>query len=217
MSDILHIRNQIREEIFDYQHLVQCLSRYAKPRDKIRRLMNAGDIVRVKKGLYVFGEPFRHRPVHRMLLANLIYGPSYASLDYALAWHGLIPERVNTVTSVTTGTSRIFDTPFGHFSYRKLSEHRYSTGATLHKEGHDSCFIASPEKALADKIWEDKRFSEGSLSAYEEFLEKDLRIDQDRLRAMSNRALQDVKNAYSSRKIDGLVRYIEALQEPQHA
>ena len=48
--------------------------------------------MRIRKGLYAFGEPLRRAPISRELLANLIYGPSYISLDYALSYHGLIPE-----------------------------------------------------------------------------------------------------------------------------
>ena len=43
-----------------------------------------GGIVRVKKGLYVFGLDYRRGAWSREVLANLIYGPSYVSLDYAL-------------------------------------------------------------------------------------------------------------------------------------
>ena len=40
-------------------------------------------------------------PLSREVLANLIYGPSYISLEYGLQHYGLIPERVEIVTSVT--------------------------------------------------------------------------------------------------------------------
>ncbi|MBQ9398373.1 MAG: hypothetical protein IJU08_07755 [Bacteroidales bacterium] len=42
------------------------------------------------------------------VLFNL-YGPSYVSLHWALRWYGLIPERVETVTSVTTRHTREFE------------------------------------------------------------------------------------------------------------
>ena len=47
------IRNLIPYEEFDYQTLVSCLSDYARPRDKITVLLRKGDIIRIKKGLYV--------------------------------------------------------------------------------------------------------------------------------------------------------------------
>jgi predicted transcriptional regulator of viral defense system len=217
MNVIGQIREQIDREVFDYQGLVQCLSAYAKPRDKIKRLLDAGDIVGVKKGLYVFGEAYRRAAVSRELLANLIYGPSYVSLDYALAWHGLIPERVATVTSVTTGRSREFSTPFGVFSYRSLSEQRYAVGAALEQSEAETVLLASPEKALADKVWTDKRFAGTSMADYDAYLQEDLRIDTDRLPSLDWGRLDTVRAAYSSRKIDRLVGYLQTFRETADA
>ena len=189
MRTIGQIRQQINREVFDYQRLLQCLTTYAKPRDRVKRLLDAGDIVRVKKGLYVFGDAYRRAPVSRELLANLIYGPSYISLDYALAWHGLIPEQVTTVTSVTTGRSRSFTTPFGIFTYRSLPEPRYATAVLLQQGENESFLLASPEKALADKVWDDKRFPGATVAAYEDYLAHDLRVDIERLRLLDGERL----------------------------
>jgi hypothetical protein len=217
MINIGQIRQQIEREIFDYQRLLHCLSMYAKPRDKIKRLLDAGDVVRVKKGLYVFGEAYRRRPVSRELLANLIYGPSYISLDYALAWHGLIPERITTVTSVTIGRSREFTTPFGTFSYRSLPEARYAVGVLLEHDENDSFLLASPEKALADKLWDDKRFSGSTRAEYEAYLASDLRVDLDRARHLDKDRLETIRAAYNSRKIDRLVQHLDVLRETPNA
>jgi len=88
------IRRQIPTEEFDYQALSDCLKDYARPRDRISDLIKSGVIVRVKKGLYIFGSDYSRGPYSRELLANLMYGPSYVSLDYALGYYALIPERV---------------------------------------------------------------------------------------------------------------------------
>lgn len=217
MSDVGQIRQQIDREIFDYQRLLHCLSVYAKPRDKIKRLLDAGDIVRVKKGLYVFGEAYRRAPVCRELLANLIYGPSCVSLDYALAWHGLTPERVSTVTSVTTGRSREFTTPFGVFSYNSLPDPRYAVGVLLQQDEGESFLLASPEKALVDKVWTDKRFSGVAMAEYVAYLIDDLRIDPDRLVTLNRERLEVVRAAYNSRKIDRLVKSLDGIREAGHA
>ena len=94
------LRKRIGREEFDYPALMAALRGFANPHAKITSLLDKGEIVRVKKGLYVFGEHYRLRPYSRELLANLAYGPSFISLDYALARHGLIPERVEALTSV---------------------------------------------------------------------------------------------------------------------
>ncbi|MBN2342833.1 MAG: hypothetical protein JXX29_22580 [Deltaproteobacteria bacterium] len=48
----------------------------------------------------------------------MIHGSSLVSLDYVLAYYGLIPERVHIVTSVTSGRAKMFDTPIGGYVYR---------------------------------------------------------------------------------------------------
>ena len=44
MSEIAVIRPKIGREVFDYQTLLGALLGYSKPRDKITRLLTAGDI-----------------------------------------------------------------------------------------------------------------------------------------------------------------------------
>src|SRR5512136_2109085 len=104
--NIAAIRDRIQAEIFDYQTLTEAMKNLSSPRDKITDMLRQRAIVRIKKGLYVFGNGYRRYPYSKELLANLVYGPSYVSLDYALAYHGLIPERVEALTSVTPNRSR---------------------------------------------------------------------------------------------------------------
>ena len=103
MHEMGQLRQQLTRDVFDYQQLVACLARFRKPRDKIRRLLSRGDLIRVKKGLYAFAEPYRTAPLSREWLANWIYGPSSVRLDYALSDRGLIPERVGKGTFVAGG------------------------------------------------------------------------------------------------------------------
>lgn len=211
MRNSVVLRQQIDRDIFDYQQLVACLSQYNKPRDKVRNLLGSGELVRIRKGLYTFGEPYRRGPVSRELLANLIYGPSYVSLDYALSYHGLIPERVETVTSVTTGRSRRFETPFGSFTYRHLSGIRYAIGVLLEQQGIGPFLIASPEKALVDKVWADKRFTGTRLSDFGPYLLEDLRIDLHRLASLDRDRLRTIAEAWNSQQIGLLIRYLTSL------
>jgi hypothetical protein len=211
LNAIALIRRNVEGEVFDYQVLLDALAGYRKPRDKITRLLASGAIVRLKKGLYCFGEAFRKELLSREYLANLIYGPSYVSLEYALSHHGLIPERVEIVTSVTTRRSRDFETPLGTFSYRVLKGSRYTVGAILETAGKTPFLVASPEKALADKIWTDKRFSGLRLSDYDSYLCEDLRIDREALSTFDHSRLQVIATAYDSAKINNLIRYLKHL------
>lgn len=202
----MDIREQARTEVLDYQQLVSYLHGYAKPRDRISILLAAGGLIRVRKGLYVFGERYRRNPLSRELLANLIYGPSYVSLDYALSHYGMIPERLENVTSVTTGESRRFSTPFGVFTYQPLPPRRYAPGIRWSGEGDTRCLMASPEKALVDKVWTDKRFKPANIKDFNAYLFEDLRMDPQRLSSLDTDRLAAIADAFASRKITMLVR-----------
>jgi predicted transcriptional regulator of viral defense system len=175
--------------------------------------MSNGDIIRIRKGLYTFSEVLRRKPLHRELLANLIYGPSYIIAEYALSYYGLIPERVATVTSITTGRSCVFETPFGNFSYRKVIEPIYTTGVLLEQSGEKTFLIASPEKALIDKIWLDKSFAGRSHSDIESYLKDNLRIDFEQLKELDIERLQTISAACKRQKIRWLANYLTKRME----
>lgn len=58
----------------------------------------------------------------RELIANHLYGPSYVSMSWALRWHGLIPERVHLIQSLTTKHSRKFTNSLGEFHMTSVFE-----------------------------------------------------------------------------------------------
>ena len=51
----IDLRNRLGREEFDYPALMAALSQYANPRARVTVLLRKGAIVRIKKGLYVFG------------------------------------------------------------------------------------------------------------------------------------------------------------------
>lgn len=206
MITALDIREQVRSDVLDYQQLTSCLREYAKPRDRITALLTEGSLIRLRKGLYVFGERYRRGALGREHLANLIYGPSYVSLDYALSHHGLIPERVDDVTSVTTGVKRRFKTAFGVFTYWPLPPARYAPGICWAENDDAHYLIATAEKALVDKVWTDKRLRPSNLADFDAYLFEDLRLDEDRAAALDPGQLDIICRAYASKKIDMLAR-----------
>ncbi|MFO7534217.1 MAG: hypothetical protein R6X19_00790 [Kiritimatiellia bacterium] len=209
MTTMEQLRQRVDREIFDYRQLTDSLREYAKPRDKIGALLAAGSLVRVKKGLYVFGEPWRRQPVCRELLANLIYGPSYISMEYALSLHGLIPERVTTLTSVTSGRTRRFQTPFGLFTYRPVPTIPYSLGIAQDQSGPDPFLVASPEKALADFVWADRGFHPSGPAAFDAYLHDNLRMEPDRLAALNPKSMQTIAAGYNTPRITMLAAYLQ--------
>jgi predicted transcriptional regulator of viral defense system len=206
------LRKRVAGEEFDYQMLMDVLREYDRPRDKIRALLKKKSIIRVKKGLYVFGETLARRPYSRETLANLIYGPSYISLDYALHYHNLIPERVESITSCTTGRGRHFLTPVGRFSYRQIPAAAYALGIDqVEIDSGRSFLVAVPEKALADKLAADRGTAITNPEDLRNYLTGHLRINLTDLGGMKADLLAKIAAAYRSRKIRWLSQLISEL------
>jgi hypothetical protein len=198
----------LREE-FDYQILQDALADYSRPRDKIRNLIKKKEIIRVKKGLYVLGDGHRKRPYSRELLANLIYGPSYVSLEYALSYHGMIPERVESVTSVTCGKNRSFQTPIGRFTYWFVPLVYYCIGFDLIETENDIRFLmATPEKALSDKLLHDRKTNIRHQADMEAYLLNDLRLEEKDLQNLNVERIETCARHIHSRKLKTLLDYI---------
>ncbi len=209
--DALTVRDRIPEEEFDYQTLLHALHEYSRPRNRITTLLRDGDILRLKKGMYVFGEKLRKRPVSRELLSNLLYGPSYVSREYALRYHGLIPEEVPMLTAMTTGRGRSFRTSLGVFSYSFLPLPEYAVGITLATVGERNFFIAAPEKALADLAFTRSGLQLRSRPDVERFLFEDIRIDHDDIRALNPLTLREISGSTSSSRVHYLTDTIQRL------
>jgi len=207
-----NLRQRIGREEFDYQALVSALSKFANPRAKVTSLLRTGAIIRVKKGLYVFGDAYRRRPYSRELLANLVYGPSFLSMDSALAFHNLIPERVEAVTSATTKRPKRFDTPVGSFVYRQAPRGYYHLGMDRVEEGDIAFLIAVPEKALADKIRDDRGHPLRTQTDAAEYLFDNLRIERADFLQMDSSLLAEMAQAARSRKIDACARLLRRMK-----
>lgn len=204
-----------RDEV-DYQVMLDALRGYAAPRDKLADLRAKGLIVRLKKGLYILGEAYRRHPVCRELLANILYGPSYVSLEYALQAHGLIPDRVEEITSVTTGRSRSFTTPFGAFSYRRVSARAFVVGAArFEAEGGRAYLMATPEKALADTLLVSRNRVPTSKSGLHRYLADELRIEPEALGQLDPERLAAVATLTGSRLVRVLAEIVRATRDEE--
>jgi hypothetical protein len=204
------LRKAIPWEEFDYQALLDALQDYAHPRDKISDLLRKDVIVRVKKGLYIFGDSYRKQPYSREILANLIYGPSCVSLEYALHNHGLTPERSIALTSVTTKRPKKFETPVGLFLYKNVPEAGFHVGLQrVESENGRAFLIAGPEKALADKFRSDRGLKIRSQKECLDYLVNSLRIEESDLANLDAGLLEKIAKAYGSKRIhllSGMVR-----------
>jgi len=111
----------------------------------LHRYTKKGFIVRVKQGIYAFPDALPSD----LYIANKLYEPSYVSLEFALSYHGVIPENVYEITSVTPKSTRRFETLGKIYSYRRIKKQAF-TGYTTEKQKGTSFFIADAEKAFVD-------------------------------------------------------------------
>lgn len=151
---------------------------YQSPQNKIAALERAGSLTRLKKGAYLVSRKIHGQVFSRELVANHLYGPSYVSLESALAHYGLIPERVHVVRSLTTKRARKFTTPLGDFEYVTAPADYYAIGIRQQiVEKQYAYLIASPEKAVCDMIVATRGLRLQSPGAVRAWLEQDMRAD----------------------------------------
>lgn len=112
------------------------------------------------------------------------------------------------MTSVTLHKPKSFVTPVGNFTYQHVKKDYYSYGIqALSLEDGRGFLMASPEKAIADKVY----FTSG-LSCLEDlrtFLFADLRVDQEEFCGMDANFFQElsvVENRGSFRLLSKLAR-----------
>jgi hypothetical protein len=164
------------------QLMMVMLKEYRQPNDKISELVKQGTLTPVKNGLYIPGPKIKVAQPEPFLVANHLRGPSYVSLESALSFWGLIPERVYEVSSMTTRTTEIYETPIGRFSFFRTSLPYYAFGIkSVRLTDRQVTLVASPEKALCDKIVQTAGILLRSPKQVREFLLEDLRIDEDSL------------------------------------
>lgn len=177
-----------------YLVLMDELKGYVNPAAKIARMVKAGEFIRIKQGLY---ETDPH--AEGVGIAEAIYGPSYLSFEYALSYHGLIPEAVYQYTSATFEKKRtkLFETPFGVFSYRDVPSPAFSLGVQLILKGDYSFRLATPEKALCDELY--KLPPCANRTELEQLLFDNLRVDREAVLGLNLEELKDLASLYQTK------------------
>jgi predicted transcriptional regulator of viral defense system len=99
--------------------------------------------------MYALAPRYRRVPIQPAALANALYRPSYLSCEWALSFHGLIPESVPVFTSVTSRPPQRFHNDIGEFSYRNVKRELFFGYQPVQLSGR-SVLVATPEKAILD-------------------------------------------------------------------
>jgi predicted transcriptional regulator of viral defense system len=122
-------------------------------RNQFNRWQNKGLLIQLKRGLYALNENDRKVGLNFHSIANNLYAPSYISLETALNFYGLIPERTVDLTSVTTKKTAIFKNKLGTFIYQHIKPGVFRGFKEVKDNSGYSFFIAEPEKAVVDFLY----------------------------------------------------------------
>jgi hypothetical protein len=164
----------------------------------LKRAVQAGEILRIRRGLFCLKPHYLAAPPNPLALAQLVYGPSYLSAETALGWHGWIPEAVQAIVSTGLGRSREFVSPLGTYSFQRVPQKSLMSGVQRIREDvpHVSFLMARPLKALADYVythhcdWRSAAPLRGSL-----------RIEDDSLASLSSADFDELEGQYRSGRV----------------
>lgn len=196
------------------RHLIlELLKDYQSPNDKISELIKSKSLISLRRGLYIVGPNIDVPQPEPFLIANHLRGPSYVSLESALSYWNMIPERVYEISSVTTKTSKQYINPAGRFSFKHLKTPYYSYGIiNIEYSPKQTILIASKEKALCDKIVLTPKINLRSIKQTKSFLLEDLRIDIDIIKTLDTQKIEHwISEAPKKKSLHMLIKTLQTL------
>lgn len=191
--------------ILTTQQLKERYAYLSDPVGKISRDIKNKKIFPLVKGVYE-----TDANVHGSKLAQFIYGPSYLSFDYVLHIQGLIPEMVyNTFTCATYNKRKVktYTNYFGTFIYRDVPKEVFNLGINVLIDGQYSYQVATPEKAICDKLYILTPVKD--VSDLKKMLFDDLRIDEEVFYNLNKEDILKIAPLYYSKNLNLLVKFIK--------
>ncbi|VAX07891.1 hypothetical protein MNBD_GAMMA25-1139 [hydrothermal vent metagenome] len=166
---------------------------------QVNRAMKAGELVRVKRGIYVLANEYRDKPLHPFALAQQLLPGSYVSAESALSYHGWIPEAVRSVLSVTAkGKSVSYENyTLGDFDFKRMTVKSgyFLQAVTRHELQKQVALVAEPMRALLDLVYMRKLPWQGL-----DFLLDGLRIDEQAIKAVSSFSIAKLLDVYKGKR-----------------
>lgn len=198
---------------FSRHLMLEILKDYKRPNDKISEWVKSGQLLSIRRGLYIPGLESDLPVPEPFLIANHMRGPSYVSLEAALSYWGFIPERVYEITSVTMKTAKKYNTPAGRFSYQHLPSPYYSFGIeSIELTPKQNALIASREKAVCDKVIFTSGITLRSTRQTKDFLIEDLRMDENMLKKLDTTIIHSwLSDAPKKNSLEMLIKTLNEL------
>lgn len=178
---------------------------YSNLNQKISLEAKKGKLMRVKKGLYT-----DDLKMDAPIIANICYGPSYLSFEYALSYYDMIPEYVSVYTSALFGKKdkKTYRCNGTSFEYGLIPNKAFPVGVTTLKNEKGVAYkIARKEKALCDTLY--KKYPVRSIKDLKIMLFDDLRIDENEFLSLDFCLIEKIAPLYNSNTLSTLLRYIK--------
>jgi predicted transcriptional regulator of viral defense system len=145
----------LRERVISDRHLAWLVEGSAQRRyNLVNRALKAGELVRLKRGLYMLDPVISGVRPHSFVVAQAVRPGSYVSFESALEWHGCIPEAVRQVRCVTPGrrSERIGLPIYGEYRFVPLPVNRgyLLAGVERQELSAGTALVASALRALLD-------------------------------------------------------------------
>lgn len=166
---------------------------------QVNRAIKAGELIRVKRGIYVLANSFRKEPVHPFALAQQLMPGSYVTAESALSFHGWIPEAVRSVISISTKKKSVgyqHDT-LGKYDFKcmTIKPGYFYQSVIRHKLQNQVALIAEPVRALMDLIHLRKTSWQGL-----DYLIDGLRIDEHEIRSVPSACFTNLLDVYKGKR-----------------
>ncbi len=174
----------------------------------VNRAMKAGELIRLRRGLYMLPSKYRSTACHPYGLAQTLVPGSYVSLETALSYHGWIPEAVYTTASIVPGrkAKRFTHEQMGLFTFHPLAIQKGYFLELIERIQLDgqTLIIASPLRAFFDLVCLKKLEWQG-LS----WIKQGMRIDDEALGQVARADLQTLKLVYKHKRVNHYLSNLE--------
>src|SRR5690606_36925929 len=122
-------------------------------------------------------------------------------------------KKIHEISTATIKTSKTYKAPVGRFSYHQLKLPYYSYGIkSIAYSPKQTALIASPEKALCDKIVLTPRVNLRSIKQTQHFLLDDLRMDSEILHSLNLEVMETwIENASKKNSLNILIKTLRQL------
>ena len=170
----------------------------------VNRALKSGELLRLQRGVYILADRYRSYSIHPFSMAQALVVGSYISFETALSFHGWIPEKVYTTSSVVSGrkSKQYVSAQFGSFSFNSLAMEPgffLELVERIQVDGQ-TALVAKPCRALMDLVCFRKVIWQGM-----GWFEKGLRIDIKSLKSITREDIIILKKLYKHKRVQSFL------------